>query len=498
MEVHGPLSRSYAGAAALVVFSLVPYLALTAGIFPLLPLIEKSTGLSTGTLDVTIAASTGAYAVGTVLAVQFAVHRRARRMLVLYEAGFVIASILAALSPTGDVFIGAFIAQGLFTSLMLIAAVPPLVVQWPAKKMPTSALIMNLCIFGAVAVGPTLGAVTLDGHTWRPLFWGVAGVAVVALLFSLLTFEDDEAQDKDAPVDTSALALAVVGCGAAFFGAGQLQATLHPGATSLGPLIGGTALLVALVIHQYGKKNPLMPVKSLATALPTTGIFVALTASAAAFGMMELILELLKKTSPATVALLFLPEFAGAVAIACLFGAIFRTRFIPILAFGGLLAITAAAALMIAEIPTTGAPVAVVTGLLGLGVGASVSPALFMAGFSLKSNRLQRVFAIIELMRGVTAFLLAPIFLFLASVLSSSPTIGVKSSMWICLAIAAGGFLGAIALYATGQRGLQVPDLEAWQEEGETAWLSPPIFGRLRRLSPDGRPPAHLRTRRAA
>lgn len=33
--------------------------------------------------------------------------------------------------------------------------------------------------------------------------------------------------------------------------------------------------------------------------MPTTGIFIALTTSAAAFGLMELILEMLKSTKPA-------------------------------------------------------------------------------------------------------------------------------------------------------------------------------------------------------
>ncbi|HLH45933.1 MAG TPA: MFS transporter, partial [Acidimicrobiales bacterium] len=193
---RGPLAESYGGAVALVVFSLTPYLVLTAGVFPLADLIGKSLAMSPGRLDITIAMSTGAYAVGTVLAVQFAVHLPARRMLVVYEVAFVTASIVAASATSADAFMGAFIAQGLCTSLMLIAAVPPLVTSWPARKMPITGAVMNLCIFGAVAVGPTLGALQLSGGAWRPVFWAVAGVAFLALLFSLLTYEDDPALDR--------------------------------------------------------------------------------------------------------------------------------------------------------------------------------------------------------------------------------------------------------------------------------------------------------------
>jgi len=45
---------------------------------------------------------------------------------------------------------------------------------------------------------------------------------------------------------------------------------------------------------------------------------------------------------------------------------------------------------------------------MGLGVGALVSPALYVVGFSLRSSEIQRVFALVELVRGVTAFLVAP------------------------------------------------------------------------------------------
>ena len=482
---RGPLSNSYLAAVGLVVFSLVPYLGLTAAVIPLSDVIAKSLHLSTTVLYIAISVSAGAYSAGTVLAVQMAVHLPARRMLVLYEGLFVVASVLSASAPNGTVFVVAFVAQGLCTSLMLIAAVPPLVTAWPAQKMPTTAGIMNLCIFGAVAVGPTVGAWQLMGSGWRPLFWVVAGLSFLALVFSLLTFEDEPPLDRSSPVDLVALTLAVVGCGAAFYGAGALQSGKSVHASSVVPLAAGFALLVALVIYEYRIRRPLMPVEVVATSVPVTGIFIALTTSAAAFGLMELILQMLKTMKPAAtpahVALLFLPEFAAAVAVAGVFGALFRTRYTPVLAMSGLLLVVASAAVLIATMPTEGPAVAVSTGLLGLGVGASVSPALFLAGLSLPAKLLQRVFAMIELTRGVTAFLVAPILIFLASVVGTAHDVGLKDAVWICLGIAAFGFVGCCVLYLTGRPWLEVPDLERWQGGDEDpAWSSPPLFSAVR------------------
>ena len=379
---------------------------------------------------------------------------------------------------------------------MLIAAVPPLVTGWPVAKMPWTGMIMNLCIFGAVAIGPTIGGLQAASGGWRPLFWGVAGVAVVALVFSLLTFEDQPPQDPSAPWDFVALGLAAVGCPLAFYGASALQAHASPGPGSLFPLVAGIAMIVALVVHQYRARHPLMPVKQLATAFPLTGILIAMAASSAAFGLMELMQTAAQgKGSPAHTALLFLPEFGAAVATAALFGLLFRSRFTPVLAISGLAVLTAAAALLTGLATGGGAMVAAGSALIGFGVGASVSPALFLAGFSLRAAQIQRVFALIELLCGVTAFLVAPVLLYLATVIGTSMAAGLRGGIWICLAMAAGGGLTAVAVFTVAGGRLQTPDLQRWGE-GEPAWDSPPLLRRARAAGRDAEPTLLGQTRR--
>ncbi|HWF25102.1 MAG TPA: hypothetical protein VG275_06635, partial [Solirubrobacteraceae bacterium] len=160
VRFRGPLANSYPAAVALVVFALVPYLALTGSFTSLIPVLAKSLKLSDQSLELTSGMANAAYAFGTVLAVQFAQHLRGRRMLILYATLFVIGSVLAAWAVTPGVFIAGHILQGLCTSLMLIAAVPPLVIGWPVSKLRWTAITMNMCIFGAVALGPVIGGVT--------------------------------------------------------------------------------------------------------------------------------------------------------------------------------------------------------------------------------------------------------------------------------------------------------------------------------------------------
>jgi MFS family permease len=480
MRLRGPLAGSYPAAVALVVCALVPFLALTAALMPLTKLIGADLHLSQGALELTTGMSDAGYAVGTVIAVQFAQHLRQRRMLLLYVSLFVGATVVAAAAPTPGLFIAAFVVAGLCTSLMLIAAVPPLVIGFGADKVASTGVVMNLCIFGAVAAGPSIGSFLAGTRDWRTLFWIVAGIAVAAWLLALLTFEDAEPQDRTAPWDWWALALAAGGCAAAFFGASELELQKHASWLGLAALFAGLAAVVTLIVHQYRTRRPLMPVEQLATTFPVVGIVVALTASAAAFGLMALSLTALQHRDPMHVGLLFLPEFGAALLTAAIFGVLFRTRYTPLYAMGGL-AVLAVAAVLLTGVTTGGdLRIALGAGLLGLGVGAGVSPGLFIAGFSLGSAQIQRVFALIELQRGVAAFLFGPVVLYLAGILATAAAAGTSDAVWICFGVCVAGLGAALLVFVAGGARLQQPDLYRWQEEGDPAWDSPPLFAAIR------------------
>jgi hypothetical protein len=62
MRFRGPLADSYPAAVALVVFALIPYLALSSAITPLMQTLTKSLGLSPQTLELTTGMSNAAYA----------------------------------------------------------------------------------------------------------------------------------------------------------------------------------------------------------------------------------------------------------------------------------------------------------------------------------------------------------------------------------------------------------------------------------------------------
>src|SRR6202044_3468251 len=99
---QGPLAGRYGAVATMVMFALIPYLALSAALGPLTPLISKQLHMNAQTMSLGSGLANAAYALGTVLAVQFAQHYPQRRMLVGYAVLLVIGSVLTASAAVRD------------------------------------------------------------------------------------------------------------------------------------------------------------------------------------------------------------------------------------------------------------------------------------------------------------------------------------------------------------------------------------------------------------
>jgi MFS family permease len=479
---QGILAGRYPAVAAMVVFALVPYLAVSGALGPITPFVTSNLHMSLQTLSLGLGLANAAYAVGTVLAVQFAALLPQRRMMVVYATVLVLGSILTAAAQSPAMFIVGHVLQGLCTSLLLISAAPPLFLGFPRSRLRPTAMIMNMCIFGAVALGPLIGGIQAEAHAWRPLFWIVAGIAVAAFALSLLTFEDAPPADPTAPRDPLAIALAAIGAGAAFFGASQLLTHPFLHVTTVVPLIGGLAVIVALLVNQSTRSRPLLTIRSmLRSSIPVAGIVVALFAAAASVSATDLSSTMLAgRYSPLHVGLLYLPEFAGAVLTAVVLGAVLTRCALHYLPLAGMIFLAAGIVVFRIELPPSQALTLIGSGLTGIGVGATVAPALFVAGFSLPSANLQRVFAIVELLRAVAAFMIAPIFAHFAATVGTGTYGGTGIALWIGAGLAVTGAVLAVGIYALSGARPQAPDIEGFLTGGTPAWDSPPLLARLR------------------
>jgi MFS family permease len=485
---QGPLAGRYYAVAGMVLLALIPYLALSAALEPITPIIGEQLHASAQTMALGSGLSNAAYAFGTVLAVMLAQHYPQRRMLLIYAVFLLIGVLLTAAAQSAEMFIAGRVIQGLCTSLMLIAAVPPLALGYPTSKLKTTAMIMNMCIFGAVALGPAIGGLQAQADAWRPLFWITAGVSASALVLAVLTFEDAPPADPTSPRDPLALILAAVGCVAAFFGASQLTSHAFLDPIVIVPLIGGLVVIVILIVYQATARNPLLTIRDMLTStIPVAGIVLALLAAAASVSATALTAAAMAdKYSPLHLGALYLPELAGAIITAVILGNVITKRSIHFLPLAGMAFLAAGILVFRIQVPSNEGLTLLASLLTGIGLGATVAPALFVAGFALRATNLQRVFAIVELLRAVAAFMIAPIFAHFALNVSGGLNEGVGIVLWIGFALALLGGVVPVVLYWLGGARPETPDIEGFLAGEGAAYYSPPLLARLRNLPREG------------
>lgn len=225
-----------------------------------------------------------------------------------------------------------------------------------------------------------------------------------------------------------------------------------------------------------------MPVRALATTKPVAGIITAMCAAAASIPAVELAQRaLVPRTTALHAGTLFWPELGGAVVAALLFGALFRTRGIAVLAFGGIAVLCGGIAELTGVAEGPDSLVVIGSCMIGIGVGASVTPALFLAGLSVPSVLVPRVFALVELLRAAAAFLAAPIVLHIALTVGGGVRgQGIETGLWVCFAVAAAGGLAGVYIFILGRAQPQRPDLDFWLSGEGPAWVSPPLLAGIR------------------
>lgn len=487
-RIPRPFEGIYGISLLTAILSLIPYIIVTSACTLYRKQVSHDIGAGATGLEIINGLSVAGYAFGALTGGDLINRFKQRRLFLLCETLFVVSCGLAG-GAQGIVMYGAGrVLQGLMTGLLLVIALPPVIQRFPARRMPITASVINIGFFGAVTVGPLLGGIIAFGHAWRIFYAALGGLGCLTWLLALLTLPDADPPDPGMRLDLAALALGLPATALPFWAVGELTGPGFDSPLFIGPMIAGLACFIALLLLEYHRKEPLAPVKQMWHTLPIIGTLTAMIGGAAYFTLMMLAQEYLLRVQHSSMlqaGLTFWPQVIGVIITASLLGLLLRTRALPLLVLCGMLVLIGAGALLLTLHPGPGARTTVLAaaGLLGLGAGATVSPGLYLAGFSLPSRIVGRTFALVELVRSVADFILAPVMLAVARIASGAMhpnTAGLKFAIAVTLGITLAATLGGIALYLLGGVGLPRPDLLAWIERNQPAIGSPPLAQTLR------------------
>lgn len=439
--------------------------------------------------------SNAGWAFGAVLASDLAQRFSGWKLNVLYEIVFIVGAILGATAPTAAFLVAGRILQGTATGMLLVSALPPIIRGFPVEKLGITAAVTDVGLFGAVTAGPVIGGYVAATDTWRWLFAATGLLAVLGLALAILVVKRQAGFNPDFPFDAAAIVLAAAGAGLTFYGVGNLGAGSSASWTT--PIVWiptalGILVTIALIVYQYRRENALMPVKPIATTYPLIGIIAGVLGGAAYTSLLELLLLYLRQVRgyhPISFSLILWPGIAAALVAAYLFGKFLNTRYVLLLPLLGVSSLIGAAWILTTTTLSSGSGELLwIAGILGVGAGLTVSPALFMAALSVKPAMVGRAFALVELLRLAGAFAIVPAFTYFAMAYGTRPLqlmLGLHYMYWVIL-IGLVVTIGICTLvFVLGGARIHAPDLRAYLEDQEAALESPPVIGR----ESEGRPP---------
>ena len=224
-----------------------------------LPVIRVDLGASIEELEWTVNAYTLTFAVFLLTGAALGDRFGRRRMFAVGLTLFTISSAAAALAPTMDALIAARAFQGLGGALVMPLTLTILSDAFPAAKRGVALGIWGAVGGVAVASGPLVGGLVIEGISWQWVFWlnVPVGIALVPLALRQLR----ESRGSDTALDLPGLALASVGLLGVVWGLVNGNGDGWTSPSIVGALAGGAALLVAFVVWELRTPQPMLPMR---------------------------------------------------------------------------------------------------------------------------------------------------------------------------------------------------------------------------------------------
>jgi len=405
------LAKSYVANVALVVLTLFPGLINTSAIALAAAVIGPDLGVAPDVAASLPLISDAALAFGCILAAEL-IRRIESRTLYFWLLGVSLAtSVASALAPSFPVLLAAHIAHGLVAGMLFVVVLPPLVIGFGSAKLGASASVLVPALFGAATLGPLVGGLVASPGLWRSIFGVEAVVAIVAVLLARNVLAKREPQGGDAPVDWFALLASGAGSLLIYLGVGALAGHDWTYPLALGPTAAGILVYLALIVGEARKREPLVPVRELATSLALVGTIATVLGSVTFSALTQsfsLTLLRIDGLDPRGTGFAFWPEFFTALASGYVFGRLVTTKWVVVTGAAGLACIALAAACARAVAPVDAASVGWLCLLGGFGAGLSVSPGLFVVVLSFERPLVARAIALLNLFRLTGGFISAP------------------------------------------------------------------------------------------
>jgi EmrB/QacA subfamily drug resistance transporter len=288
-----------------------------------LPVIRVDLGASIEELEWTVNAYTLTFAVFLLMGAALGDRFGRRRMFAAGVVLFTLSSAAAALAPGMNELIAARALQGLGGALVLPLSLTILSDAFPAEKRGLAIGAWSGISGLAVAMGPLVGGLVVEGISWQWIFWLNVPIGIAVAPFAFVRLR--ESYGPSTRLDLGGLALASGGLLGIVWGLvnGNSYGWTSTGIVSA--LTAGALLLAAFVAWERRVENPMLPMRFFRNRTFAAANVAALLMSFGMFGAIFLLTQFFQtaqgysplesglRVLPWTVMPMFVAPIAGAL-----------------------------------------------------------------------------------------------------------------------------------------------------------------------------------------
>ena len=179
-------------------------------------------------------------------------------------ATFMVGTLLCAVAPNFMLLLVGRILQsaGSGVLLPLVAVVPMLV--YPPDKRGTAMGMAGIVMAAGPAIGPVVGGLVIDSFGWRPMFIGIAVVALVILVGGTMMLKN-VGELKNPKLNILSVILSTIAFGGVLSGLSSASTMGWASPVVITSIVVGLVAFVAFIYKQVKLDEPLLRVDTLAT-----------------------------------------------------------------------------------------------------------------------------------------------------------------------------------------------------------------------------------------
>ena len=330
--------------------------------------------------------------------------------LALFTAG----SALCALAPTKELLFAFRVFQGIGGGALLPMAFAIIFRIFPPAERGMANALLGIPVMMAPAFGPTIGGFLSTNFAWNAIFTVNIPIGVVALVLAMLVLPGNKAESEKqtGPLaskrfDIAGLALSMVGFTALVYGITEAGSKGWGNATVLTFIVVGVLVLVAFVVVELRRSDPVIDMRLFKYYTFTISNVVMWVIAAVLFGsvfLLPLFFENVQGQTALTAGEILISQGLAMGVGMALSGALYNRVGPRILVAVGLaLVVVGTYSLTQLDVNTTGQSLQIWLVLRGLGLGFSNPPLQTLAMSSVSNRAMAKASSLLSVTRMVAS-----------------------------------------------------------------------------------------------